>query len=185
MEYFDVVDEKGNPTGETIERKEAHRMGIRHRTGHVWILRKHMDENQVLVQKRAEGKDSFPGCYDISSAGHVPAGKDYVESALRELEEELGLIVNPEELLDCGVFSEKFRSKFHGEEFIEDQVCKVFILFKDVEISELTLQQEELDGAMWIKFEDLLDAVESGRYQGEEFPNCIYMEELQILKEHL
>ena len=38
-EIFDVVDENGIPTGETIERIEAHRKGTRHRTAHVWILR--------------------------------------------------------------------------------------------------------------------------------------------------
>lgn len=40
MEYLDIVDEMGNPTGEIVEREYAHRHGIRHRTSHVWLLRK-------------------------------------------------------------------------------------------------------------------------------------------------
>ena len=32
MEILDVVDETGAPTGETVERTEAHREGVRHRT---------------------------------------------------------------------------------------------------------------------------------------------------------
>ena len=39
MEILDVVDETGAPTGETVERAEAHREGVRHRTSHVWIAR--------------------------------------------------------------------------------------------------------------------------------------------------
>ena len=78
MEWLDVVDEKGNPTGERVERKEAHRRGIRHRTSHVWILREQEGEVQVLLQKRSQGKDSHPGCYDISSAGHIPAGEEWI-----------------------------------------------------------------------------------------------------------
>ena len=39
MEILDVVDETGAPTGETVERAEAHREGVRHRTAHVWIAR--------------------------------------------------------------------------------------------------------------------------------------------------
>ena len=39
MEILDVVDETGTPTGETVERAEAHREGVRHRTSHVWIAR--------------------------------------------------------------------------------------------------------------------------------------------------
>ena len=40
MELLDIVDENGIPTGKTIERKIAHSEGIRHRTAHVWIIRK-------------------------------------------------------------------------------------------------------------------------------------------------
>jgi isopentenyldiphosphate isomerase len=28
---------------------------------------------QVLLQKRSPDKDSYPGCLDISCAGHIPA----------------------------------------------------------------------------------------------------------------
>ncbi|WP_330388539.1 NUDIX hydrolase [Butyrivibrio sp. ob235] len=89
MEYLDIVDENGNPTGETVERAYAHRNGVRHRTSHVWILRKREGKIQVLLQERADTK-SLPGCYDISSAGHITAGQDFRESAVRELHEELG-----------------------------------------------------------------------------------------------
>ena len=84
MELFDVVDENGMPTGEIIERSEAHRLGKPHRTSHVWIVRKKGERVEILLQKRCEQKDSYPGCYDISSAGHIPAGDDFEESALRE-----------------------------------------------------------------------------------------------------
>ena len=82
MEYFDIVDEQGNPTGQTVERKQAHRNNILHRTAHVWIVRRRGNSIQILLQKRCMEKDSFPGCYDISSAGHIPAGVDYIPSAL-------------------------------------------------------------------------------------------------------
>ncbi len=68
-EYLDIVNEKGEPTGETIERNTAHTLGIRHRTSHVWLLRKKEGMIQILLQKRSDNKDSHPGCYDISSAG--------------------------------------------------------------------------------------------------------------------
>ncbi len=73
MEYLDIVDDCGIPTGETISREDAHRSGIRHRTSHVWLLRIHNRKLQVLLQKRSPDKDSYPGCLDISCAGHIPA----------------------------------------------------------------------------------------------------------------
>ena len=102
MEILDIVDDNGIPTGKTVERKTAHREGIQHRTAHLWIARKKCGNIELLLQKRCMEKDSFPGCYDISSAGHIPAGMDYVPSALRELREELGVTAKEEDLIFCG-----------------------------------------------------------------------------------
>ena len=78
-EIFDIVNESGQPTGYTVTRSLAHQKGIRHRTSHVWLVRTKDDRLQILLQKRSDSKDSHPGCYDISSAGHIPAGKDFME----------------------------------------------------------------------------------------------------------
>ena len=96
MEYLDIVDEKGFPTGEVISRDIAHRDGILHRTAHVWVVRKSSSGYDILLQKRSEDKESFPGLYDTSSAGHIPSGVKPLPSALRELQEELGIIAEPE-----------------------------------------------------------------------------------------
>ena len=97
MEYLDIVDENGNPTGETVERAYAHRNGVRHRTAHVWIVRECDGRTQILLQKRSMKKESFPGLFDTSSAGHIPSGSDPIESALRELLEELGIEATEEQ----------------------------------------------------------------------------------------
>ena len=120
-EYIDIVDENGEPTGDVIDRETAHSKGIRHRTAHVWLLRNNNDKVQILLQKRCQTKSSYPGCYDISSAGHIPSGVDYIQSALRELNEELGIIASPEELIYCGdrkIVSDKV---FLEENFMTDR----------------------------------------------------------------
>ena len=65
-EYFDIVDEAGQPTGEIISRDEAHQKGTLHRTAHVWLVKKKPTGYDILLQKRSEEKDSFPGMYDTS-----------------------------------------------------------------------------------------------------------------------
>ena len=76
MEYLDIVDEQGRPTGGIVSRAEAHEKGILHRTAHVWVVRNVTGRAEVLLQKRSEEKESFPGMYDTSSAGHIPAGEE-------------------------------------------------------------------------------------------------------------
>ena len=99
MEYFDICDEFGLPTGEIVDRESAHRDGILHRTAHVWIVREKTQGYDILLQKRSMDKDSFPGLYDTSSAGHIPAGSEPLPSAIRELQEELGVDATPEQLI--------------------------------------------------------------------------------------
>ena len=73
MEFFDIVDEKGIPTGESIERTQAHK-GYPSQNCHIWIIREQDGKAQLLLQKRSAEKDSFPGRFDTSSAGHIQAG---------------------------------------------------------------------------------------------------------------
>jgi len=176
MEYFDVVDENGNPTGETVERSYAHRYGIRHRTAHVWIFRKNSDRTEILLQKRSETKDSFPGCYDISSAGHIPAGVDYLPSALRELEEELGLAVTEDKLLYCGTKSVSEDNCFHGIPYHDRQVTRIYIFRYTPEMGEFRLQAEEVSEVRWMEFGECICSV-----RDNSFPNCIDLPELELL----
>ena len=81
MELFDVIDSKGNPAGQIVSREKAHAEGIPHRTAHIWIIRKKEGRVQILLQKRSQNKDSFPGKFDTSSAGHIQAGDEPLESA--------------------------------------------------------------------------------------------------------
>ena len=46
-EFLDIVDEKGQPTGEIVDRETAHAKGILHRTSHVWIVRKKDGKVQI------------------------------------------------------------------------------------------------------------------------------------------
>ena len=52
-----------------IDRKTCHEEKVWHRSAHVWVFDK--ERNRVLCQKRSEKKDTFPGMWDISAAGHI------------------------------------------------------------------------------------------------------------------
>ena len=175
-EYLDVVDESGVPTGETVARSVAHREGYPHRTAHLWLVRKRDGHIQVLLQKRAMTK-SFPGCYDISSAGHIPAGQDYYPSAVRELKEELGLTAEESELIECGDMKIFWDDEFFGVPYHDRQYTKVLLLWKDVAEDQLTLQEEEVDGVLWIELQECIDRVEAGTIK-----NCISLEELNMVQ---
>lgn len=155
MEYFDIVDEAGLPTGEIVSRADAHEQGIRHRTAHVWVIREVDGRTQVLLQKRARNKDSFPGCFDTSSAGHIPAGCEPPASALRELQEELGIEAQREDLTFIGTFHIRYEKEFYGKLFRDNEVSSVFLYRKAVDETALVLQAEEVEEVRWFDLEEL------------------------------
>ena len=148
-ELFDIVNENGVPTGGIVERSEAHEKDIRHRTAHVWVVRMHDGKPQVLLQKRAAGKESFPGCYDTSSAGHIHAGDEPMESALRELEEELGIKADASDLSFAGIFHTHYEKVFRTDPFRDNEVTFVYIYKKPLDIETLTLQEDEVESVRW------------------------------------
>ncbi len=90
-ESLDLLDEHGDPTGETKPRAAVHRDGDWHRAFHLWVM--HPD-GYVLLQRRSRTKDLAPGKVDVSVGGHLRAGEIWLD-ALREAEEEIGLEVGP------------------------------------------------------------------------------------------
>ena len=179
-EILDIVDKNGCPTGEVVDREYAHLNGVWHRTSHVWLVREKYGAVQILLQKRALNKDSFPGCYDISSAGHIPAGVDFKESALRELKEELGIEAAEDELIHCGDRIIVWDDNFHGKPYHDRQYTKVFLMWNDMDESDFSLQAEEVDSVIWMDFEECWHGVEN-----DTFNHCIVMEELKMVRSEL
>ena len=180
MEYFDIVDDKGNPTGEVISREAAHREGVQHRTAHVWIIRRKQSGYDILLQKRSMNKDSFPGMYDTSSAGHIPAGDEPKESAMRELQEELGIAATEDELQYAGMFHGQYEKVFHGHIFRDNEIARVYVYQKPVDEHDLKLQESEVEEVQWFD----LDAVWTEIHHSRE-RICVPTGGLTVLREYL
>jgi isopentenyl-diphosphate delta-isomerase len=88
-EIFDIVNEHDEVIGQA-PRKEVHARGLWHRAVHVLVFNA---RGEVFLQKRSMLKDTAKGKWDSSSSGHVDTGEDYDTCAVRELREEIGLII--------------------------------------------------------------------------------------------
>src|SRR3954468_24269501 len=82
-----VVNEQDQPLGGAPLDK-IHAEGLRHRVVVIFV---EDDTGQLLLQKRGPHVATHANRWDVSSAGHVDEGEDYLTAAKRELSEELGL----------------------------------------------------------------------------------------------
>lgn len=178
MELFEERSGDGTPIGTIVERGVAHSEGRCHGTAHIWIARANEKSGcEVLLQKRSAWKDSNPGCYDISSAGHLSAGDTYLEGALREIGEELGIHAEAEELKDLGLLEKVSHGVFYGKPFHDHEVSAVYLYTKPVEAEKLHLQESEVEAVRWMDLKECQKAVREG-----SIPNCIDIRELEMIE---
>lgn len=178
MEYIDLRREDGSLTGEVKERSLVHRDGDLHGTSHVWLIRYREDRRSadVLLQKRSENKDSFPGSYDISSAGHIPSGADFLESALRELREELGIQAEAKELIYAFTHIGHHEAEFYGKVFRNHEYSRIYLYECGLSEEEMHLQKEEVESVLWMDYRECLERIRRG-----DLNHCIFLNEFERL----
>lgn len=87
-ELFDLVDLQDRVIGQ-VRRGDAHRnSALLHRSVQILVFDGY---GRLLLQRRSQSKDLYPGYYCASASGHVARGEDYAITARREIVEELGV----------------------------------------------------------------------------------------------
>lgn len=152
-EYFDILDENGNKTGQTKARSRVHKDGDWHKSVHIWILNQNGD---VLLQRRCSAKDLFPNMLDISCAGHLSAGDESLSAALRELKEELNLDVKPEELQLIKTLK---RPDKPGDDFSNNEFADLYILRTNKTTDEMHYQEEEISEIFFVPYKKFKEMI--------------------------
>ena len=149
-ELIDVRDEgSGEPTGRVVWKSEAHRRGLWHRCIHCWIFGVDAGRPYLLVQRRAATKDTWPGYLDLTVGGHLAAGEETLDG-VREVEEELGLRVDPGRLVPLG--TRRSEGRIPGG--LDREFQDVFLLRDDTPPGDLHLQREEVEAVLGIGLDD-------------------------------
>ncbi len=100
QEIFDIVDENDVPLGITKPRNVVHQeLKDWHRVTGIFILN---DKEELLCQQRSLQKDVNPGQWQCFFEGHLKTGETYLQNAIIEIEEELGLQLHDTELIAIG-----------------------------------------------------------------------------------
>lgn len=160
-EMIDIFDANENHIG-VMEKWEAHKKHQWHKNSHTWVT----DGKNVLVQRRASDKPTFPDKWDISSAGHFGTGDTPLACAKREWDEELGL---PWEFGDVEPDLMKAWGVWDGEPVYE--FIYFFFLKGAPDISKAKLQESEVSDLKWLPFDEFKKQIKTDLFCpfGEEY----------------
>lgn len=151
-EYFDVLDENGEFTNRVESREKCHKDGLWHKAVALFIIN---SKNQVLLQKRSANKRLWPNLWDITAGGHVLTGEFGFQSIIREIKEEIGIDINKNDITFIGAStSQNIKNEIKNKHFNE-----YYIVNKDIDVSELVLQEEEVSDAKWFEKEDVINRI--------------------------
>ena len=138
-EYFDVLNSRGEYTGEVESRENCHKNGLWHKAVVIFVVS--TDNKRILLQQRSANKRLWPNLWDMTAGGHVDAGELGYQAVIREAKEETGLTLNSfiyrgEILFINNIFKEVmylYTSSDYSGEIIEcDEGELKWISFKDI-----------------------------------------------------
>jgi isopentenyldiphosphate isomerase len=107
-ELVDVVDDEGR-TIATVTRREIRAGRLPHRSVYLLVFNSRCE---IFIHLRTATKDVYPSYWDVAIGGVLAAGETFDEGARREAQEELGVVIEPQQLFPLRYSDE--RSTVHG-----------------------------------------------------------------------
>ena len=146
-ELLTEVDKNNKVIG-SISRGVAHNSPDKiYRT--IFVVVKDKDK-KILLQKRSSTKDLYPECWDLSVCGHVAYGKSYLETAVKELAEELGIVASKNDLKLIG---EVLVNLPKSNEFF--QVFEYCLKSSDT----IKIKIDEVDKTTWMSIDQIKESM--------------------------
>lgn len=141
IELWDLYNAVRTKTGATIQRGAKIPAGSYHLSVSIWLMNR---QGQYLLSQRHPDK-AFP-LYWECTGGSVLAGESSLEGAVREVSEELGILLDP---------SQGKRILQTRRDLMQD-FYDVWLFHNDTPVEHLYLQENEVTGAEWVSPDKLL-----------------------------
>jgi isopentenyldiphosphate isomerase len=145
-ELIAIVDEKDRIIGKYPRRNHAE--GRLHRETSVLIIN---SKNEILIQERADS-----GKLDYSASGHFPYDKGYLDGAVREVEEELGLKIDKSKFTKIS----KYRIDYSGR-YINNRFIILWEVRGDYKIEDMRIDTSEVEAVKYYSVYKLKEIIKN------------------------
>ncbi|WP_066505319.1 NUDIX hydrolase [Abyssisolibacter fermentans] len=159
IELWDIYDKNRKITGRTMERGSEFGKDDYHLVIHVCIFN---TKNEMLIQQRQPWKEGWPNMWDLTVGGSALSGETSIEAAERETLEEIGYRID--------LSSERPFFTINFEVGFDDY----YLVEKDIDTKDLTLQYEEVQAVKWASKDEILQLVKENKFIDYWFTELLF-----------
>lgn len=167
MELWDVYDINRKYTGKVIDRHSDEKLG----KGEYHLVVEAIIINfkgEILLNKRSKFKNKYPSMWE-STGGFCIKGENSLQAILRELREELGIIINESD----AVFYKTLRDD-NAKDFKD-----IWLFRKNLEIKDLSYTDGEVIDSKWVTIDEFEKMIENKEiiptidFAKEDYEKCL------------
>ena len=145
MEYLDIYDDNGIPTGRTIVRGDKNAKLDKNEHIAVAVIFLENDNNEFLIQKASQEK----GSYYSSTGGHVCSGETPLSTIKREVEEEIGINIDNDQIEEYGFLDYDMPLRY------------IYYLKKNIDLKDVHVQKEEVEYVKYMSVTEILELIDT------------------------
>lgn len=143
MELLDVYNDSGERTDKIVERGVNPSFFAAGEHIAVAIIYIENDNNEFLIQKTSVQKGNIYS----STGGHVIHNEQPIDTIKREVQEELGIDISKDNIVDLGYMLFDFPVRF------------IFYLKKNVDLKDIILQKDEVESVVYMNENELKNII--------------------------
>lgn len=154
MEVWDLYDKNKQLTGKTHTRGDDIPEGHYHLVVHAWVIN---SKGEYLITQRAANRKSYPLMFECVG-GSVLAGETSGQGAVREIVEEVGLVLKE---ADGTIFRSEVRDVVNGKNFNDIMDAWLFKYDGEVDLSKATT--DEVCFCKWMTIDEVKMLFDEGK----------------------
>ncbi len=155
MEVWDLYNENRELVGRDHIRGEEIPEGCYHLVVHAWIRN---SKGEFLISQRSADRKSFPLMWECVG-GSVTKGEDSLTGALREIEEEVGLVLPAEK---GKLIKTEIRKYVDGVRFAD--ILDVWLFEYDGEVDLSKATTKEVAQTKWMSLDEMREYLDAGKF---------------------
>ncbi len=154
IEPIEVLDKEGTPTGEIGILDDVVGRGLWCRSTHVWLIN---SKQEIYIQQRSFKMFNNPGKWGEAGGGYITAGHSALQTAQKEIQEELSLNVPINKFENLGEIKQIEKRR---DDKVTRQLVTVYLAEVDFEEKDVVHAMHDVIDGRFVYFKDLKENID-------------------------